>query len=99
MNLFQKICKKQILDVFQFENNAVSSPHINSRTLQISELHSKYLEQGRELGEAEKLSQSADNMRGLVERLTIENEEVTRQNNQLSLQTAEYEKVGLLLVL
>jgi len=62
--------------------------------LQISELHSKYLAQGRELGEAEKLSQSADNMRGLVERLTIENEEITRQNNQLSLQTAEFEKVG-----
>ena len=46
------------------------------------------------MGEAEKLSQSADNMRGLVERLTIENEEITRQNNQLSLQTAEFEKVG-----
>ena len=62
---------------------------------QISDLHGKYLAQGRELGEAEKLSQSADNMRGLVERLTIENEELTRQNNQLSLQTAEFETVSV----
>ena len=60
-------------------------------TLQISELHTKYLAQSRELDEAEKLAQSSNNLRTMIERLNGEREELSRELRETALDKAAAE--------